>query len=115
MDTSNSADGGDLGWFNASTMVTEFSDAAFALEKSGQISDPVQTDYGWHIIQLIGKREAQMSESDFQSEKDTVYNEWLVEIRDAREDIVIADDWADYVPTTPAFSSSLYNAILLGN
>ena len=114
LDTSNSADGGDLGWFNASTMVQAFTDAAFALEKSGQISEPVQTDYGWHIIQLIGKREAQMSAADFKNAKDTAYNEWLVETRDAREDITISDDWAEYVPTTPAMSSSLLTSIMMG-
>lgn len=115
LDTSNSDNGGDLGWFNATTMVQAFTDAAFALEDAGQISDPVQTDYGWHIIQLIGKREVQMSESNFQDKKDTVYNEWLAGIRDAREDIVISDDWAEYVPTTPAMSTSLLSAIMLGS
>ena len=43
--------GGDLGYFTAAEMVPEFSKAAFAL-KTGALSDPVKTDFGWHIIRL---------------------------------------------------------------
>lgn len=114
-DESNKNNGGDLGWFNATAMVEAFSDAAFSLNTPGQISDPVQTDFGWHIIQLVGKREAQMSAADFQNKKDTVYNEWLVEVKNAREDIQIFDDWAEFVPTTPEMPASLLSAILLGS
>lgn len=111
IDETTKDNGGDLGWFNAGAMVESFSDAAFSLEKSGQISDPVQSDYGWHIIQLVGKRQAQMSESTFAQEKATVFSDWLAEQRSAREDITIADDWAKYVPTTPALNSTLMNAL----
>lgn len=114
-DTSNKDNGGDLGWFNTTDMVQAFSDAAFALDTPGQISEPVQTDFGWHIIQFVGRREAQMSTADFQNEKDRVYNEWLAEVRDGRDDIEIFDDWTEYVPTTPAMSTSLMSAIMLGN
>lgn len=55
-DPSAKGNGGDLGWFNASKMVKPFSDAAAAL-KPGEISQPVRTAYGIHLIKLEGRRQ----------------------------------------------------------
>ena len=59
LDTGSKANGGDLGWFDLSSMVPEFGNAAAKLEK-GQISQaPVKTEYGYHIIQLEDSRPIQ--------------------------------------------------------
>ena len=56
-DTGSKNNGGDLGWFTTSRMVKPFSDAVKNLKK-GEISPPVQTQYGWHVIQLEDTRDA---------------------------------------------------------
>lgn len=53
-DPGSAMDGGDLGVFPRGVMVTEFEDAVFSLEP-GQISDLVQTDFGFHVIKLINR------------------------------------------------------------
>ncbi|HEU4952282.1 MAG TPA: peptidyl-prolyl cis-trans isomerase [Holophagaceae bacterium] len=58
-DPSAKGRGGDLGWFDASKMVKEFSDAAFKLKK-GEISEPVKTQFGYHLIQLEDTKPAQV-------------------------------------------------------
>jgi peptidyl-prolyl cis-trans isomerase C len=51
MDQSNASQGGDLGWVEPSQMVGSFDQALWALEK-GQVSEPVQSPFGWHLILL---------------------------------------------------------------
>ena len=48
--------GGDLGFFGRGIMVKPFEDAAFSIENIGEVSEPVQTQFGWHLIQLTDKK-----------------------------------------------------------
>jgi peptidyl-prolyl cis-trans isomerase C len=52
-----SSRGGDLGYFAREQMVPEFSEAAFALETGAYTKDPVQTQFGWHVILLEDRRD----------------------------------------------------------
>jgi peptidyl-prolyl cis-trans isomerase C len=58
-----SSEGGDLGYFTKDQMVPEFAEVAFKLEK-GAISDPVKSQFGWHIIKVEDKRTRQIPEFD---------------------------------------------------
>lgn len=57
-DTATAQDGGELGYFTADQMITEFSDAAFALEPGQYTEEPVKTTYGYHIILCEDKKAA---------------------------------------------------------
>ena len=53
----SASNGGDLGWFGEGRMVKPFEEAAFGLKKIGDLSEPIQTQFGWHIIKLTGRRD----------------------------------------------------------
>ena len=55
-DKGSSVKNGELPWFGTGRMVPEFETAAFALKKVGDVSQPVQSAYGWHIIKLMDKK-----------------------------------------------------------
>ena len=80
-DEASAANGGDLGWFTREEMVAPFAEAAFALEP-GTISEPVETEYGWHVIQVL-ERDPERSLTDLQINRlqQTVEERWLAEQR----------------------------------
>ena len=78
-DTVSGADGGDLGWFGRGAMVPVFEDAAFSLEV-GEISEPIRSDFGYHIIEVLEKDdERPKEETALESERQQAYNIWIEE------------------------------------
>lgn len=58
-DPNGRSEGGRLGWFTARQMDPQFAKAAFELKKVGEVSEPVQSSFGWHLIRLDGRKPAQ--------------------------------------------------------
>ncbi|MDX8384622.1 MAG: peptidylprolyl isomerase [Ghiorsea sp.] len=58
IDDGNKGRGGDLNWFARGVMVDKFEKVAFALHKKHRLSQPVKTEFGWHIIEWLGNRES---------------------------------------------------------
>jgi len=100
LDTSNKDNGGDLGWFSNGAMVATFNDAAFALD-IGEVSDPIETQFGWHIIQLVDRAVLPLTSSDLQLKQDLEFQQWLSE---AKTDVPyqINDVYRDLAPADPS-------------
>ncbi|QBQ96689.1 molecular chaperone SurA [Paraburkholderia pallida] len=86
----SASQGGDLGWISPGETVPEFERAMNTLQ-DGQISDPVRTEYGYHLIQVLGRREAEGSvaqqmdlarQAIGQRKAEQAYADWLRQLRD---------------------------------
>ena len=86
----SASNGGDLGWISPGETVPEFERAMNSLQ-DGQISEPVRSEYGYHLIQVLGRREAEGSvaqqmdlarQAIGQRKAEQAYADWLRELRD---------------------------------
>ncbi len=109
-DTGSKDNGGDLGWFARGTMTPPFENAAFSLQAGEVVSKPVQTSFGWHIIQVLGHEQRPLDESAYQQLRSTKFTDWLQALREKSE-ININDIWRERVPSDPAFPSEIANFI----
>jgi len=103
-DTGTKNNGGDLGWFGKGTMDPAFEAAAFSL-KVGEISQPVKSQFGWHIIQVLGHEVRSLTDSQIQTNKDTEFTNWLNTQRTSK-DVQKFDIWMQNVPTDPTLPPS---------
>jgi hypothetical protein len=80
-DEGTAANGGALGWFTREEMVAPFAAAAFAMEP-GAISEPVETEFGWHVIQ-VAERDPERPLTDLQIDRlqQAAEERWLEEQR----------------------------------
>lgn len=78
-DTGSGAQGGDLSWFGRTAMVAPFAEAAFTLP-IGEISEPIKTQFGYHLIEVLEKDENRpKEESQLQQERAQAFQDWLQE------------------------------------
>lgn len=104
-DTGSAQNGGDLGWFGKGAMVPEFETAAFSL-KVGEISQPVQSQFGYHIIQVLAHENVPLDANGYEQARQTAFADWLTKARDEYK-VQTFDNWQSIVPTDPAVPSTI--------
>jgi peptidyl-prolyl cis-trans isomerase SurA len=99
--------GGNLGWMSPGDLVPEFEQAMNRLQ-IGEVSNPVKSEFGWHLIQVLERREAQLTvekQREFaraairERKFEQAYQDWIRELRDtATVKILNVDDSASAAP-----------------
>ncbi len=102
-DPGSAGKGGDLGWFGKGQMVAPFEEAAYALQ-IGQLSEPVQSSFGWHIIQLLGRTTQPLTSYRYEQVRQTAFEDFLKKLREESE-VIIHDYWTERVPNTPGLEN----------
>lgn len=79
-DSGSASKGGDLGWFRREDLVAPFAEAAFTQE-IGVVGDPVETQYGWHVIEVLERGERQLEGAALTRAQRDAYDAWLTQAR----------------------------------
>ncbi|GAB4311050.1 MAG: peptidylprolyl isomerase [Phototrophicales bacterium] len=103
-DTASGAQGGELGWSNTNGFVEPFGEATRTLE-IGAISEPIETEFGFHIIQVRAREDREMGDREREFIIEREFETWLEEFRNNTEvnTFETSNSWPDYVPTEPEF------------
>jgi len=96
-DTGSGANGGELGWSLASNYVAPFEQAVLSLD-IGVLSEPVESEFGFHIIQVRAREDRPVEGSELTRLQDRVFSKWLEDLRATNQSNVQLFNWADYIP-----------------
>jgi parvulin-like peptidyl-prolyl isomerase len=103
-DTGSGSQGGELGWSPVTNYVAPFAEAVENAE-IGAITEPVETEFGWHIIQVRAREMREVSEAELENARNRELERWLETLKEAEEtSIEINPIWADNVPDDPVFA-----------
>lgn len=114
VDEFTKSQGGDLGWNSQSDLTARYSDAfaqaAFELE-IGQISQPVQSASGWHLIQVLGHETRTLDQAAYDQLRQTAFQDWLTQTKDAAQIEVFPERWQAEAPSEPTLPAELVDFI----
>ncbi len=108
-DESNKDQGGDLGWFGKGRMVPEFEQAAFALG-IGEVSEPVKTQFGYHLIRVLGHENRPLTPSECNQLADQKFSDWLKQLRE-NSDVELLSYWETVVPLLPTLPPEIQQVV----
>ena len=102
-DTGSGARGGELGWAPVTNYVPGFKEAVETGE-IGEIIGPVESEFGWHIIQIHAREPREITDAQVNVAKDAEFERWLEATRDSEDNqIEISPIWTDNIPDDPPF------------
>lgn len=109
---SSATSGGELGWSSPDTFVPAFKDAVLNAA-IGDIVGPIETEYGYHIIQVHAREVRPLTASQLDARRNETFTTWLDEQK-AAASIERRDDWLDRIPKDPSYNSLLGDILPLG-
>lgn len=101
LDTVSGAEGGDLGFVPAGSFVAPVDEAVFTLP-IGEISEPLESQFGWHVVEVLEREERELSPAEYSQRQRQAYSDWLAA---ARAEADIQDLWTSDKAPADSFSS----------
>lgn len=107
----SSAQGGELGWQQLSSFDAAPGEAftdAIANAEIGAIVGPVETTAGYHVAQVRGREDRELTETEFEEARDSAFERYVEDLRETNSaNIEIFDTWLNNVPENPPFALAL--------
>lgn len=99
--------GGDLGWAPVSNYVTEFADAVRTAE-IGALVGPVQTEFGYHVIQVRAREDRDLTDSQYEQALNVAFDQYVKDLRQSPDtNVELFDTWTNNVPNEPIWNPTI--------